>query len=97
MDTVAISPLPSGGILQAAEPFEAHQYRQNVAPGEVLKASKLFRGLQSHEIAEISARLQPVSCKRGERILEQGIQDGRLYIIASGQVSVLLPDMPRGG
>src|SRR5258708_2023510 len=92
MDTVAVSPLSSGYILQAPEPSAAHPYRQSVALSEVMKASKLFHGLQPWEIAEISARLQPMSCKRGERILEQGIRHGRLYIVASGQVSVLLQD-----
>src|SRR5215469_2275107 len=98
MDTVAVSPLSSGYILQAPESFAAHRYRQNVALSEGMKASKLFHDLQPWEIAEISARLQPVSCKRGERIIEQGIRHGRLYIVASGQVSVLLQDgAPRGG
>ncbi len=77
--------------MQTPEP-EAQQYRQNVALDEVMKAGKLFHGLQPHEITEIVARLQPVNCKRGERILERGIWQGRLYIIASGQVSVLLQD-----
>jgi NTE family protein len=77
--------------LQTPEP-EAQQYGQNVALDEVMKAGKLFHGLQPHEITEIVARLQPVNCKRGERILERGIWQGRLYIIASGQVSVLLQD-----
>jgi len=57
-----------------------------------MKASKLFHGLQPQEIAEIATRLQPMNCKRGERILERGIWHGRLYIIASGQVSVLRQD-----
>lgn len=77
--------------MQTPEP-EAQQYGQNVALDEVMKAGKLFHGLQPHEITEIVARLQPVNCKRGERILERGIWQGRLYIIASGQVSVLLQD-----
>ena len=77
--------------MQTPEPG-AQQYGQNVALDEVMKAGKLFHGLQPHEITEIVARLQPVNCKRGERILERGIWQGRLYIIASGQVSVLLQD-----
>src|SRR5881275_1440806 len=71
---------------------EAQQSGQNVALDEVMKAGKLFHGLQPHEMTEIVACLQPVNCKRGERILERGIWQGRLYIIASGQVSVLLQD-----
>src|SRR5437764_6180225 len=92
MDPFAESPLPSRGNLQTSELPEAHQYRQKVALDEVMKASKLFHDLQPQEIAEITARLQPVNCKRGERILERGIWHGRLYIIATGQVSVLLQD-----
>lgn len=94
MDIVTIGPLSVGDILSVQGPCESHHYGQNVAPGEVLSASKLFQGLQPREIAEISARLRLVSCTRGECILEQGIWDGRLYIIASGQVSVLLPSAP---
>ncbi|MFL5655310.1 MAG: patatin-like phospholipase family protein [Ktedonobacteraceae bacterium] len=82
--------------MQTPEP-EAQQYRQSVALDEVMKAGKLFHGLQAHEITEIVARLQPVNCKRGERILERGIWQGRLYIIASGQVSVLLQDSALDG
>src|SRR5437764_15183146 len=63
-----------------------------------MKAGKLFHSLQPQEIAEITARLQPVNCKRGERVLERGIWQGQLYIIASGQVSVLLQEgVPGGG
>ncbi len=57
-----------------------------------MRASRLFHGLHPQEIAEIAARLRPKHCKRGERILERGIWHGWLYIIASGQVSVLLQD-----
>ncbi len=78
--------------MQAAESSDSRQYEQNVALDEVMKASKLFQGLQPQEVAEIVAVLQPVSCKRGELILERGTWHGRLYIIASGQVSVLLQD-----
>ena len=78
--------------MQTLEPPESHEYEPNVALDEVIKASKLFHDLRPQEIAEIAARLQPVNCKRGERILERGIWHGRLYIIASGKVSVLLQD-----
>src|SRR5437660_3412008 len=97
MDAFADNPPPSGSNLKTPEP-QSYQYGQNVELDEVMKTSKLFHGLQPQEIAEITARLQPVNCKRGERILERGIWQGRLYIIASGQVSVLLQDgAPRGG
>src|SRR5215471_10460540 len=92
MDPFADSPPPSRGNLQTSELPETHQYKQKVALDEIMKASKLFHDLQPQEIAEIAARLQPVNCKRGERILEGGIWHGRLYIIASGRVSVLLQD-----
>src|SRR2546423_15578381 len=74
-----------------------HQDGQSVALDEVMRASKLFHGLQPEEIAEIVALLQPVNCKRGERILERGIWQGQLYIIASGQVSVVLQEGVAGG
>src|SRR5437660_12912361 len=91
MDAFADNPPPSGSNLKTPEP-QSYQYGQNVELDEVMKTSKLFHGLQPQEIAEVFARLQPVNCKRGERILERGIWHGRLYIIASGQVSILLQD-----
>ena len=90
-DAFADNPPPSGSNLKTPEP-QSYQYGQNVELDEVMKTSKLFHGLQPQEIAEVFARLQPVNCKRGERILERGIWHGRLYIIASGQVSILLQD-----
>src|SRR5205807_1550124 len=39
-------------------------------------------------------RLQTVQFGRGARILERGVWHGQLYIIASGQVSVLLQENP---
>ena len=89
---------PSRGNLPTSELPEAHQYRQDIALDQIMKASKLFDGLKTQEIAEIRARLQPVNCQQGEHILERGIWHGRLYIIGSGQVSVLLQEgAPRGG
>jgi len=64
----------------------------NLEPRELIESSALFRNLQSHETANILARLQPVSYERGARILERGVWHGQLYIIASGQVSVLLQE-----
>ncbi|MFL5626806.1 MAG: patatin-like phospholipase family protein [Ktedonobacteraceae bacterium] len=55
-----------------------------------MKASALFRNLQPDETAAIIDRLRPVSFARGSRIMEHGVWHGLLYIIASGQVSVLL-------
>jgi len=91
-DPFADNPPPSGSNLNAPEHPESYQYGQNVELDEVMKTSKLFHGLQPQEITEVVARLQPVNCKRGERILERGVWHGRLYIIASGQVSILLQD-----
>ncbi len=98
MDPFADNSPQSGYNVQIPESPEVHQHGQDVVLSEVMKASKLFHGLQAREIAEIADRLQPVNYKRGERILEQGTWHGRLYIIASGQVSVLLQDgASRGG
>jgi len=90
MDPFAESSAPSRDTVQTPESPTAQQDGQNVLLDDVMKTSKLFHGLQTQEIAEIAARLQLVYCKRGERILERGIWHGRLYIIASGQVGVLL-------
>src|SRR5216683_841158 len=59
---------------------------------KLIDASPLFRNLQPHETANIVARLRPVSYEHGTRILERGVWHGQLYIIASGQVSVLLQE-----
>lgn len=50
----------------------------------------LFRNLQPPETATIISRLQPSRYESGASIIEQGIWHGKLHIIASGQVSVLL-------
>ena len=65
---------------------------ENLEPQQLIEASRLFRKLQQHETAAIIARLQPASYKRGTRILERGVWHGRLHIIASGEVSVLLQE-----
>ena len=65
---------------------------ENLEPQQLIEASRLFRKLQPHETAVIIARLQPASYKRGTRILERGVWHGRLHIIASGEVSVLLQE-----
>lgn len=62
----------------------------SLEPQKLIESSPLFRNLRSEEAATVIARLQPVSFERGRRILEQGVWHGQLYIIASGQVSVLL-------
>ena len=98
MDPFADTPAPSRRNLQTSKLPVSHQYGQNAALDEVMKASKLFQGLLPQEIVEIGARLQLVNYLRGEHIFEQGTWPGRLYIIASGQVSILLRDAaPRGG
>lgn len=70
---------------------------QNLEPQELIEASALFRNLQPHETANIIARLQSVSYERGTRILERGVWHGQLYIIATGQVSVLLQEEAGSG
>ncbi|MEO6890707.1 MAG: cyclic nucleotide-binding domain-containing protein, partial [Ktedonobacteraceae bacterium] len=62
----------------------------NLEAHKLLEASPLFRNLRPQEAAAISARLQPASYTQGQRILERGAWHGRLHIVASGQVSVLL-------
>ncbi len=65
---------------------------QNLEPQQLIEASRLFRHLQPQETAAIIARLQPANYQRGTRILERDVWHGRLHIIASGQVSVLLQE-----
>ncbi len=58
----------------------------------LIEQSLLFRHMQPHETEAILARLQPAHYPPGTLILEHGVWHGRLYIIASGEVSVLLHD-----
>jgi NTE family protein len=58
----------------------------------LIGASALFRNMLPQEAEAILARLQPVHSACNARILEQGVWHGRLYVIESGQVSVLLQD-----
>ncbi len=61
-------------------------------PFKLMQASALFRDLQPQETAAIIARLRPVSFASGARIMQRGTWHGLLYIIATGQVSVLLQE-----
>ncbi len=65
---------------------------QEPEPQHLIAESLLFRHMQPYETEAIRALLQPSRYARGARILERGVWHGRLYIIASGQVSVLLQD-----
>jgi NTE family protein len=65
---------------------------QEPEPQHLIAESLLFRHMQPYETEAILALLQPSHYARGARILERGVWHGRLYIIASGQVSVLLQD-----
>ena len=58
---------------------------------KLIEASTLFHDVQPEETAAILARLQPSHYEQGVHILERGVWHGRLHIVASGHVSVLLP------
>ncbi len=64
----------------------------SLEPHNLIGASPLFHHMQPQEIEAILARLQPVQFACEERILEQGVWHGRLYVVRSGQVSVILKD-----
>jgi NTE family protein len=74
---------------------EALNNMQNLEPHTLIQASPLFRNLPPHEIASTLACLQLVSVPGGALILERDAWHGQFYIIASGQVSVLLHDEQR--
>lgn len=76
---------------------------QGMEAKKFIETSLLFRSLQPDEIAAVIARLQLVNYERGTHILQRGIWHGQLYIVVSGQVSVLVmegvgneqaPEMP---
>jgi NTE family protein len=62
----------------------------NLEHHNLIAASPLFRHMLPQEAEAILARLRPVRFACGERILEQGVWHGRLYVVESGQVSVIL-------
>lgn len=64
----------------------------NLEPHTLMKASLLFRDLQPDETTAIIAHLRPLSVARGSHIIERNVWHGVFYIIASGQVSVLLQE-----
>jgi NTE family protein len=64
----------------------------SLEPHNLIGASPLFRHMPPQEAEAIVARLQPVQFACEERILEQGIWHGRLYVVQAGQVSVILQD-----
>lgn len=63
---------------------------QSLEPKKLTEASPLFRNMQPYEAEAMLARLQPSRYEHGARILQQSVWHGQLYIISSGQVSVLL-------
>jgi NTE family protein len=65
---------------------------QYLEPHDLIGASPLFENMQPFETEAILAHLLPSRYEPGSLILERGTWQGRLYIIASGQVSVLLPE-----
>ena len=67
---------------------------QQLEPHKLIAASPLFRGMSTLEAEAVLARLQPAHYTQGAYILERGKWHGRLYLIATGQVSVLLRDAP---
>lgn len=71
---------------------------QHLEARNLIDASPLFRHMQPQETEAILAQLQPAHYDRGTLLLERGVWHGRLYIIATGQVSVLLqhnePELP---
>jgi NTE family protein len=66
--------------------------QHTIDANKLKEASRLFRNLQPQETEAVIARLQPANYQSGTRILERGVWHGRLYIIISGQVSVLLQE-----
>jgi NTE family protein len=66
---------------------------QHLEPHKLIEASPLFRGMSTQEAEAVLARLQPAHYAQGAYILERGKWHGCLYLIATGQVSVLLHDV----
>jgi NTE family protein len=67
---------------------------QHLEPHKLIASSSLFRGMSMQEAEAVLARLQPAHYAQGAYILERGKWHGCLYLIAAGQVSVLLCDPP---
>ncbi|MFL5918787.1 MAG: MFS transporter [Gaiellaceae bacterium] len=62
---------------------------------ELLEAIPIFSPLSPPVVEQLSARLVPVRARAGEEIIRRGDHGDRFYIVASGEVEVLLDGQPR--
>ncbi len=69
-----------------------NQCMHYLAPHNLIEASSLFRGMSAQEAETVLAHLMPAYYAQDAYILKRGVWHGRLYLVASGQVSVLLYD-----
>lgn len=59
--------------------------------GSLLKQIPLFKGLSKRALSELSARMRPLSVKKGETIFRKGSEGTTLYVILEGSVKIVLP------
>lgn len=78
------------GIIASAFSREIHR-RDFVVTWSMVARVPLFSGFDAGEIATVMQHLRSRSCKPGEMIVRKGDEAHSMYIIASGDVEVLLP------
>jgi MFS family permease len=73
--------------------------RLDVEPGdprrlELLQAIPIFSPLSPPVLEQLAARLVPVQAQAGEEIIRAGDRGDRFYVVASGEIEVLLDGEP---
>lgn len=78
----------TGGLLARLNPFKNSAPRIDAA--EVLSLSELFSWASKNALDELSTQFSTASFRNDERICTQGEVGDRMYIIATGQVDIVL-------
>jgi CRP-like cAMP-binding protein len=64
---------------------------------DILRKSKIFKGLSDDYLQKISSHGNMLQIKRNDIIIEQGQTGHPLFVIIAGQVEVFLPKIIKGG
>ncbi|WP_343232582.1 cyclic nucleotide-gated ion channel [Microvirga antarctica] len=81
------------GIIASAFAREIHR-RDFVVTWSMVARVPLFSDLDATEVASVMQRLRSQSCSPGELIVRKGDEAHSMYLIASGDVDVMLPHEP---
>lgn len=57
-----------------------------------LAGVNVFNGLDDNQLETLAGRFGVIECQAGEQLIAEGERGHRLYVIAEGEVEVLLPE-----